>query len=363
MTMKRRWISPLGTLFAALLLLSALAVWLLGRILVPKYQGTIIEGNFTQEYYRDETPHDLLIVGSCESYENISTMELWRKYGITSYIRGNANQLIPQSYVMLMDALERETPKAVILNIMAMNLEGQSREEYNRMVFDEMPWNTYKREGIRETAMEGEHLTEYVLPALRYHARWSDLKPEDLAYAFRKRPLTTYQGYYLRADVRPAAQFPPERRKADYTFPEINRRYLDRIREACESRGIQLILMKAPSLYPEWSDPYERQILQYADEHRLPYYNFLELAGEVGLDMTRDTYDQGLHLNVYGAEKVADYLGKELRDRFGLADHRGEEGISSWYEERLAAYEAEKAQQEAEFAELGYIRRFTEEPE
>ncbi len=332
-------------------------------MLSPKYQGAVIEGNFTEEYYRDPTRHDLLVIGSCESYENISTMELWREYGITSYIRGNSNQLIPQSYVMLMDALERETPKVVLLNVFAMTLEGQDTEEYNRMVFDGMPWNRYKWLGLQETAMENEHLAEYLFPALRYHSRWQELGAEDWEYAFREKPLTSFQGYYLRADVRPAVGFPRGRRKASYDFPKKNVQYLDLIREACKARGITLVLMKAPSLYPAWEEPYEEQVEEYAARHHLPYYNFLELSDAVGLDMERDTYDEGLHLNVYGAEKLADYLGRELSTEFGLGDHRGDQEIAAYYAERLAAYDAEKARQERDFAEYGFIRRFTEASE
>ena len=31
---------------------------------------------------------------------------------------------------------------------------------------------------------------------------------------------------------------------------------------------------------------------------------------EIGLDLSLDTYDEGLHLNVYGAEKLSVSLGK-----------------------------------------------------
>ena len=65
----------------------------------PKYTGTVIEGNFTAEYYRDETPHDLIIIGNCESYENISPMVLWRDFGITSYIRGKCQPALYLSHI------------------------------------------------------------------------------------------------------------------------------------------------------------------------------------------------------------------------------------------------------------------------
>ena len=41
--------------------------------------------------------------------------------------------------------------------------------------------------------------------------------------------------------------------------------------------------------------------------------NGIDYAEEMGLDMTTDTYDKGVHLNVYGAEKCSRFLGEILR--------------------------------------------------
>ena len=63
------------------------------RLVVPKYADGLPEGNFTAEYYDETTDHDVILIGDCEVYENIDSICLWSEYGITSYIRGNAQQL------------------------------------------------------------------------------------------------------------------------------------------------------------------------------------------------------------------------------------------------------------------------------
>lgn len=335
------------------------AMVVIQQLLVPKYRGTVIEGNFTEEYYRDSTKHELLIIGNCESYENLSPMKLWEEYGITSYIRGNSNQLISQSYYLLREALRQERPKVVLLNIQAMMVDGQSSEEYNRMVFDGMKWSGDKLEGILSSRTEEESLAEYLFPILRYHSRWSELSEEDFRYAFQEKPLTSYNGYYLRADIRPYTEFPTERRRSDYTFPEQNVRYLDRIWQLCQENGIALVLMKAPSLYPVWVPPYEEQIAEFARERNIDYINTLLYMDEIGLDMNVDTYDEGLHLNVYGAEKLSVWLGRDLKERYDLTDFREEEALAQVYNKRLEEYTWEKAEQKAEFEELGYISKYT----
>ena len=57
-------------------------MFLAQKILSPKYMGKVAEGNFTEEYYRDDSKHELLIIGNCEAYENISPMKLWEEYGL-----------------------------------------------------------------------------------------------------------------------------------------------------------------------------------------------------------------------------------------------------------------------------------------
>lgn len=348
--------------FAAKTALVFVLLLILERILMPKYTGTVVEGNFTSEYYRDETPHDLIIVGNCESYENISPMVLWEEYGITSYIRGNANQLIPQSYVLLKETLKHEMPKAVILNIQAMTVEGQSTEEYNRMVFDGMKWSAEKLEGIRASCMSDEKLIEYIFPILRFKSRLFDLGADDVRYAFSEKPLYSYNGYYLRADIRPydESAFPYERRREDYSFPKQNMEYLKKITDLCQSNGVRLILMKAPSAYPVWAEPYEEQIVSFAEENGLTYLNTYE-HDEIGIDLKWDTYDGGLHLNVYGAEKLSRWLGAVLKEEIGLEDHRGDPALSAAYDARLNDYTAEKEEQMAEFEALGYISKYTDQ--
>ena len=82
--------------------LSALVVlvtlFLLQRLLIPKYVDGIVEGAFIAEYYEEEKDFDVIFIGDCEVYENFSPVRLWEDYGINSYIRGSAQQYLWQSY-------------------------------------------------------------------------------------------------------------------------------------------------------------------------------------------------------------------------------------------------------------------------
>lgn len=356
--MKKRSIS----VFLGLGLVVLGSLWLLQRLLMPKYMGDIVEGALISEYYKETTDHDVIFVGDCEVYENFSPITMWEDYGITSYIRGSAQQLIWQSYYLLEETLEYEKPEAVVFNVLSMKYDTPQKEAYNRMTLDGMKWSKSKVDDIRASMMEDEEFADYVFPILRYHSRWQELTSDDFKYLFTRRPVSQ-SGYYMRIDVKPAQTFPKPKKLANYEFGENSWKYLEKMRKLCEEKGIRLILVKAPSLYPAWYDEWEDQIEEYAKTYELPYYNFLELTDEVGIDFTKDTYDGGLHLNLSGAEKMGAYFGKILREEFQVPDRRNDEKIASvWAEKCAAYYDMEKRQQE-ELDTYGYLKMFNSDKE
>lgn len=330
---------------AALFIVVTLA--LLQKLFIPKYMQGIVEGAMIAEYYEEDKNHDVIFIGDCELYENISPAVLWENYGINSYIRGSAQQLIWQSYYLLEDTLRYEKPKVVVFNVLSMKYNEPQKEAYNRMTIDGMRWSWSKVKDIQVSMTPTEHFIEYVFPLLRYHSRWNDLGKEDIQYLFHKDKVT-FNGYYMRVDVKAAENVPEGKPLGDYRFGEQAYEYLDKMAELCRKQGIELVLVKAPSLYPYWYPEWDAQIEEYAAAKGLNYYNFLDSIEEIGLDFTKDTYDGGLHLNLSGAEKLSDYLGGILRSDCGLASRRGEAELETAWEKKLTAYQAEIERQQAE---------------
>ena len=331
----------------ALIVLSGL--FLLQRLLMPKYVDGVVEGAFVAEYYRENKDHDVIFVGDCEVYENFSPVVLWQEYGVNSYIRGSAEQYIWQSYYLLEDTLRYETPDVVVFNIQSLQFSESQREAYNRMSLEGMRWSASKVKAIFASMKDNEHFLDYVFPILRYHSRWSELTAADVEYMFDTKRVS-HNGYYMRVDVRPAENVPTGRILGDYSFGENAWKYLDMMREVCEEKGVKLILIKAPSLYPYWYPEWEEQVEEYAQKYGLPYINFLELTEETWIDYSTDTYDAGLHMNLSGAEKLARYMGRFLREEIGLSDRRCETELQEIWKGKIEAYEAER---EAQYVKYG----------
>jgi hypothetical protein len=333
----------IGVVLTCLFLIASL--YLLQRLVMPKYEGDVIDGNLIGEYYQvEKKDHDVIFLGDCEVYENFSPQVLWDEFGINSYIRGSAQQLVSQSYYLLEDTLKYETPDVVVFSVLAVALNEPAKESYNRMTLDGMKWSFSKLHAIQASMTEEESLLDYIFPLLRYHSRITELTSDDFTYLFH-RDLVSHNGYYMRVDTKAAENVPTGKPLADYTLDETQLYWLDRIRTLCEENGIQLMLVKAPSVYPYWYDEWDDQIMEYADAHNLTYVNLLDLADTIGLDYTTDTYDAGLHLNLSGAEKLSSYFGILLQETYGLEDRHDEDWLVELWQKNAMFYREDMREQ------------------
>ena len=342
------------------LLVTVLILWLLQMLLMPKYITDIQEGALIREYYDNSGNNDVVFIGDCEVYENFSPITLWEEYGITSIIRGSPQQMIWQSYYLMEETFQYETPKVMVFNVLSMKYDtnestGKSsiREAYNRMTLDGMRWSQSKIDAIKASMTDEEREKEgmwtYLFPLLRYHDRWSELTGEDFRYWFDQ-PQVGHNGYLMQVGVKPVGDAHVERPLVDYSFGENCWEYLDKMRLLCEENGTQFVLVKAPSLSPVWWDQWDQQIEEYAEKYDLLYVNLLDYQEEIGIDWSTDTYDTGLHLNVYGAEKASVFFGQLLRDECGLEDHRSDGELSALWQEKVKTYDECKQRLEAEYA-------------
>lgn len=373
---------------------------LLQAVVMPKYTyKNLPEGRMVSEWYEEENDHDIIFIGDCEVYENYSPVVLWEKFGVTSYIRGSAQQLIWQSYYLLEEMLEKETPSAVVYNIQAMQYNEPQAEAYNRLTIDGMKLSKHKVGAIKSSMMmkDGECDEEeisYYLPFLRYHARWSELTGDDFKYAFSSTPKVSHNGFLMRADTIPAGKQATvkEKTKSELQFGETAWEYLNKIADLCEDRGVKLILVKAPALRPYWYPQWDEQIKQFAHERCLTYINFIDYFGldtsgnEVVyspagytaeyiiegadasatdmispsdmLDFSTDTYDGGQHMNLSGAEKLTDVFGKLVTSFVYFPDHADDEALNADWQAKCDRYHAMAADQARELEEKGWLESY-----
>lgn len=303
------------------------------RLLSPKYATSLVEGSMISQYYNESKDHEVVFIGDCEVYANFSPMVMYEEEGIKAYVRGSSQQLIWQSYYILEETLKYEIPKVVVFNVNSMRYSEPVSEEYNRLTIDYMKWSKQKVDIINASMTEEESIWYYIFPILRYHSRYDKLTEEDFEYLFKRKD-NTFNGFLVNKNVKSVENLPVQRKLATYQFEDICYDYLNKITKLCKDNGIELVLIKAPSLYPYWYNEYDEQIRNYAEENNIAFYNLKNNVEEIGIDYSADTYDGGLHLNLNGATKLSKFFAKLLKENYNLTDCRGD----SLYEQKLEEY-------------------------
>ena len=333
--------------------------FLLQRLLTPKYVSQVPEGSLIEEYYDEDVyDHQVVFVGDCEVYENFSPISLWSDYGIRSFIRGSAQQLIWQSYYLMEETIAYEKPDVIVFNVLSMKYGEPQNEAYNRLNIDGMKWSSSKWNAIQASMMENESVIDYIFPLLRYHQRWSELTSEDFQYMFGGKPKISHNGFLMRVDELAVDTIPEPTPLSDYQFSKTCYEYLDKMVELCQDNGVQLVLIKAPSLYPAWYDEWDEQMEAYAKEKGVTYINFLKHIDDIGLDFHHDTYDAGLHLNLSGAEKLSRYFGQYLVDHHMIKDMENDQETIDRWQEKVDFYDNMKNDQYRELKEYGYLKSY-----
>jgi len=353
-----------GKLLTVVKIVSAVIAFLLvfftlQRLLTPKYASMALEGGLIREYYSSTMNHDVVFIGDCEVYANFSTIALWEDYGITSFIRGSPQQLVWHSYYLLEDTLRHaeQKPKVVVFNIMAMQYGEPQFEPYNRLTLDGMRMSLTKLRAIQASRLDDEDWLSYFFPLLRFKEHWQELSSEDFRYFFRN-PQVSINGFMIRSDTLPVSFTPSPILRANYEFDDKPLYYLNRMVELTREHGIDLVLIKAPNLWPHWFDEWDEQIVEFAGENDLLYINFLDHVDTVGLDWEVHTFNAGLHLNVFGAELMSRHLGGILKDEFNLQDKRSDAETAAHWTKMANQYHHLVSVQQEEIYKTGSISSF-----
>ena len=332
-------------MFVFFTLVFVLLLSFLSALTIPKYVKESREGNLIAEYYRESdknNTHDVIFVGDCEAYSSFVPPLLWEKYSISSFVRGSPSQTIEQSYALICETLDYETPKVIVLSVYALCREDEGNEAYDRMTVDGMRFSRHKLYAALSCCEKKEDALSYVLPLLRFHSRWKELGSEDIEYLFT-RPRVSHNGYFLQKGILAEKESECESDAAPYPLPEGNLEYLERIIEKCRAKEIELILVKAPISswrYP-WYEEWDVQLDSYAERNGISYYNLIDHADRIGIDLSRDSYDGGLHLNVSGAEKTTLFFGEILAREHNIAPHIDTETVDIW-REKCEIYKKER---------------------
>ncbi|HIR75785.1 MAG TPA: hypothetical protein IAB97_02590 [Candidatus Choladousia intestinipullorum] len=301
---------------------------------------TAEEVDMVHSFYEiEEDSLDVLFLGSSHLYYGVQPNELWREYGITSYVMGSPEQTAATSYFLLKEAFTRQQPKVVVMESYYLwNKLMYNGESRLRQAFDGMKFGPVKVEMINEMLPDAgfkEKLT-YYLPFLKYHSRWSELE----SYDFTTKPFLKGS----RLDYTTVELEDPGIPKKAAAIPDNSMEYLEKIIRLCEENDAEFVMAAIPFGIETDQKRYKRRqglnltLEEYLQAEGIPFLFYQRDYPDI-IDFSTDFRDK-THLNTNGAVKLTHHLGGWLKENYGLEGHKGEAAYESW-DSDLVLYDRE----------------------
>ncbi len=142
---------------------------------------------YNKFYQMEENTVDVLFLGSSHAMNTYIPQELYERYGIRGYNLGCPCQSMIVSYFWLKEALRRQSPKVVVLDMYFVYKRFHEKvinelEPDIREAFDPMEFSPVKAEAIHTICKIDDTMgsvLSYYLPLLRFHERWKGLTETD----------------------------------------------------------------------------------------------------------------------------------------------------------------------------------------
>lgn len=296
-------------------------------------------------YEQPENTIETIFVGTSRAMCAFSPMELYRDYGISSYVLATASQPLEASYYWTVEAYRchPKTLKTVILE--CTKVRGYFDLGSYQRAIDTMRYPT-KLKAVLSSPIEKSQKFYYLSPLMEYHSRWLSLGKADFT-EYRYRPQEETRGYLYFDTVRanttnyksfelPLAYIDPDAKPAK--FEEDSLESLAKIVDFCKDKQLNLVLVTTPN---SWSSSEHNAVSRFAEEKKVPYidFNAEPMKSEIQCNYALDMVD-GTHSNYYNAKKITSWMGNYLVENGAATDVRGDPKYA-FMKEQMEAYDAE----------------------
>lgn len=306
------------------------------NLFIPKWishdNGNMMSFIIKGFYAEDKNTLDVVFTGNSDVFRGVSPMVIYKKYGITSYNYVSSGERSWMAYGMFKEVFRLQNPKIILFNVDELYSDNQPSDGNYSKAFDNMKFSKVKIETIFDNTYEKAKTKKigHIMPILSYHNRYIELTKEDFKYSIYdwSNPTKGMEITAISQEFIDINNYMKRNNNLE-TLPEINLKYLNKIVELCKREKTELILMELPS--PDsWSYSKHNMFKHYAEKKGLKFLDLNLHNKEIGIDWKQDTSDGGDHLNIFGAEKVSNYIADYLNENYDLPDRRSEKKYSNW---------------------------------
>ena len=307
------------------------------------------EGSRYRSFYKlKENTLDYVVIGVSHSFFAVNPMQIYADTGYTGYDLGSPFQPQSVSYYWLKEAVKTQDIKCVFVDVSSIIKDVQNNEQILKNLILMKP-SVNKLEAIRECSPKEETLYAALFPLYRFHERWEELDTEDYSGADDSEYYTkgaterfTIDNSSINNDLRAGELDCIVQNDSGDT--EINTEYRDvseeeleyfgKIIDFCDENGIVCIPIKCPTT--RWNPVWSEKVSEYLAERDMTLLDLTD-PEKVRIDWTKDTHDEGGHVNYFGSVKSSQYIAEYLKGLGILTDHRNQASYEGW-DQDLAKY-------------------------
>ncbi len=281
-------------------------------------------------YSEKENTLDVLFVGSSNMYRGITPMTLYDKYGITSYTLGNASARAWNIYYSLSSALEYQKPEVVFIDCATLLYQDTENEGNRRKSLDNMPFSYSKLKALSDKEMVSDEFEtlSYIFPIFRYHDRWKNLNYGDFDKLTKEYKFLT-KGYVYAdrwKNFTDSASGYMSKTKNKKDINEKTLKYLYKIEDLAKEYEFDIVYVGIVDS-KKWNHENSLYVSEYASSVNRPFIDFNTI--DIGYDWSTDSID-GVHSNIFGANKMTNYIGEYLNNNYKLTNHKNDPNYSRW---------------------------------
>lgn len=277
-------------------------------------------------YEEEENTLDVVFIGSSQMYADMAPAVLFHEYGITSYDFCANEQPMWISYYYIKEALKRQTPKVIVLDVFTVYGEDYEEEGVTHINLDDLPMSFNKIVAICNSVPVGMRYS-FFFPLAKYHNTWTNFYEgkAELAFYHERDPYRGYSPFVFAADYEEGAKAEVVNQMESEPIPERAETWLRKIIALCEEENIPLVLIKTPNGNAERQKLYN-SVSALAEETGTPFLNMNVLL------------DGQAHVNVLQAEKISLLMGEYLIANYEFEDKRENPEYASWAEDAELFY-------------------------
>ena len=315
-----------------------LIFYMIYNLIVPVFEDKSTEKLSKEFYEYPRNTFDVLFLGSSVMMNAVYPLQLYDEYGIASYNLSCGSQRLSSSYYILKQAIRRQNPKLVVLDVYLCGIEEEAVPEGHTHYVTDVLHYPEKLEMILDV-LPANRWIDFIFEMGTYHDRWESLTKADISEGSLYRT-GTYGAklHYWHDDFDSFGQITHDKKN----LPTEQEAYLRKIIELCKKNDIDIMLTLMPLDYSaqagdikrdEWQK-YWNKVQDIADEYGVNYLNFMYHSDELGLDLRTDT-DGGTHLNGWGATKLTKYIGNYIVEKYEIPDVRTDSSYDFMKEDLL----------------------------